>query len=159
MQVPDQPRNLRLHPYQWVGLPLIILVPLLALLNIFGETRDYAEDTASEIALRVEYPSRYRFKQLESVHVLVENVSATYVDTLVVAFDPEYVRQFSTPTFIPTPTEPFEIEILAVEPGEIRRVWAELQGEQYGRHDGTIEAYRQGSLDTARVFLSTFVFP
>lgn len=157
--VPDQPRSLRLHPFQWVGIPLIFLIPVLALFNVFGETRDYAEEAGSEIALRVEYPTRYRYKQIESVHVEVENVSLARIDTIVVSFEPAYVRRFSTPNFIPAPTEPFEVEIYRVEPGTRRQVWAELQGERYGRHHGTIEAYRSGSQDTARVRVSTIIFP
>lgn len=159
LQVPDQPRRLRFYRFQWVGLPLLFLLPILALLGVFGETRGSADDMGAEIALRVEYPTRYRYKQIHPVEVAVENTSARTLDTVVVAFDPAYVRRFSTPAFIPSPTEPFEVELLDVRPGEVRRVWAELQGEHYGRHRGTIEAYQAGGTDTTSVSVSTFIFP
>ena len=150
---------MKLHRYQWVGLPLMFLVPVLAVLGVFGETRGREARASAELALRVEYPARYRYKQISALEVFVENVSAGALDTVVVAFDPDYVRRFSTPTFIPSLEEPFEVELLDVKPGETRLVWAELQGERYGRHRGTIEAYRLGSRDTARVPISTLIYP
>jgi hypothetical protein len=61
--------------------------------------------------------------------------------------------------FIPSPKQPFEIEFHDMKPGEVRLVWVELQGEHYGYHRGTIETYQPGSLDTARVAISTFIYP
>jgi hypothetical protein len=159
LQVDGQPRRLKLHRFQWIALPFLFLVPVLALLGVFGETWSRTDDTSAELALRVEYATRYRYKQINTVETFVQNVSSRSLDTVVVAFDPEYVRRFSTLVFIPSPVEPFEIELLDVKPGEIRHVWAELQGERYGRHRGTVEAYRRGSQDTARVFLSTTIYP
>lgn len=159
LRVPEQPRRLRFYRFQWVGLPLVFLVPVLALLGVFGESWGHADAASTELSLRVEYPTRYRYKQTHTVEVFVENVSGGPLDTVVVAFDPTYVRRFSTLTFIPSPKEPFEVELLDVKPGEVRLVRAELQGEHYGRHRGTVEVYRPGSLDTARVSVSTLIYP
>lgn len=159
LQVTEQPRRLELHRYQWVGLPLMLLIPVLALFGVFGETWGRADDVSADLALRVEYPTRYRYKQINALEVFVENVSGGPLDTVVVAFDPAYVLRFSTPTFIPAPEVPYEVELLDVQPGEVRLVVAELQGERYGRHRGAVEAYRPGSSDTARVAVSTIIFP
>lgn len=159
LQIRDQPRRLKLYTAQWIGLPLIFLVPILALLGVFGESREVVEGRSDELRMTVEYPTLYRYKQIDRVQVLVTNESNTTLDTVVVAFDPAYVSRFSTLMFIPSAKVPFDVELLDVGPGQTRRVWAELQGEAYGRHRGTIEAYRQGGLDTARVFVSTVIFP
>lgn len=159
LQVAEHSRRLSFSRFQRVGLPLLFVVPLLALLGLFGETWDRTEGASDGLALLVEYPTRYRYKQLNTVEVFVENTSAATLDTVVVAFDPAYVRRFSTLSFIPSPKEPFEVELFYVKPGETRLVWAELQGEHYGRHEGTIEAYRPGSPDTARVAVSTLILP
>lgn len=148
-----------MHTFQLIGIPLLVLIPILALLNVFGETRDYAEDSSSEVRLRVEFPTRYRYKQIESLQVEIENVSQDVIDTLIVVFDRTYVESFSTPTFIPSASRPFEVEVSNIEPGSTRRIWAELQGESYGRHIGWVAAYRKGRLDTARVDIATFIFP
>jgi hypothetical protein len=137
----------------------MFLIPVLALLGVFGETWSRTEAASAALALRVEYPTRYRYKQINTVEVFAENVSRATLDTVVVAFDPAYVRRFSTVMFIPSPRVPFEVELLDVKPGEVRRVWAELQGEQYGRHRGRIEAYQQGSRDTVRVLVHTLIYP
>lgn len=159
LQVSEQPRRLKLHRFQWVGLPLMFLIPVLALFGVFGEAWDRLDDVSAELALRVEYPTRYRYKQINTLEVSVENISGSPLHTVVVAFDPAYVRRFSTLMFIPSPTEPFVVEFLDMAPGETRRVWAEFQGERYGRHRGTIEAYHVGSQDTARVSVNTLIYP
>lgn len=159
LQIPDQPRHLKLHAAQWIGIPLIFLVPILALFGVFGESRDVVASRSAELGMTVEYPTRYRYKQIDRVQVLIENESNAALDTVVVAFDPAYISRFSTLMFIPSASEPFDVELLDVGPGEARRVWAEIQGEAYGRHSGTIEAYTPGGRDTARVFVSTIIFP
>ena len=159
LEMPDHPRRLKLHGFQWVGIPLMFLIPALALFSVFGESWDQTEDASPDLTLRVEYPTRYRYKEINTIQVFVENISGSALDTIIVAFDPAYVSRFSTLMFIPSPKEPFEIELLDVNPGEVRRVWAEFQGEHYGRHQGTIAAYRSGSTDTATVFVSTLIFP
>lgn len=159
LQVDGQPRHLKLYRFQWIALPLLFLIPILAVFGVFGETWSRGHDASAELDLRIEYPTRYRYKQINTVEVHAQNVSSRTLDTVVVSFDPEYVRRFSTLMFIPSPAKPFEIELLDVKPGETRLVWAELQGERYGRHRGHVEAYRRGSPDTARVFLSTIIYP
>ncbi len=159
LKIPDQPRHLKLYRFQWVGIPLIVLMPILALFGVFGLTAQHVEDATPDLVLRVDYPARFRHKQTTRLVALVENTSPRTLDTLVVAFDPEYVRRFSELIFIPAPTEPFEMEFLDVKPGETRLVWAELHGERYGRHRGTIDAYAVGGPDTARVTVSSLIFP
>jgi hypothetical protein len=159
LQVSDQPRHLRLHRYQWIGLPLLFLVPILALLGTFGDSTDREADATAELALAVEYPARHRFKQIHTVEVRVENLSGRVLDTIVVSFDPEYVLRFSGLAFIPGVEEPFEVVLRDVQPGEIRLVVAELQSEEYGRHTGEVRAHAVGAVDTAAVVLSTLIFP
>jgi predicted secreted protein len=159
LQVPDHQRRVKLPRSQWVGVGLIMLVPVLALFEVFGESAAEAEGTSAELAIRVQYPTRFRYKQLNTVQVLVRNVSGAPIDTVFVSFDSTYASRFSTVTFIPAAQEPFVVELTDVRPGSTRLVHAELQAEQYGRHHGAIKAYRTGSADTARVPLRTIIFP
>ena len=159
LRSPDAPRTLRLHPYQWVGIPLLFAVPVLALFGVFGETWAHTRAAGADLSLEVRYADRYRYKMLNTVEAWVENRSGARLDTVVVAFDETYAGQFSTLTFIPSPTEPFEVELYDVAPGERRLVWAEFQAERYGRHTGPLRAYVPGRADTVSVTLSTYVFP
>lgn len=159
LRVPEAPRRLRFHRYQWVGLPLLFLVPVLALLGVFGESEARVEQAGVDLALEVRYADRYRYMQSQRIEVWVENASGTPFDTVVVAFDEAYVRRFSSVTFLTDPVEPFEVEVLALAPGASQLVWAELQAEQYGRHEGSVRAYVRGRMDTTAVAVSTLIFP
>ena len=159
LQPPSKPRHLTFHRFQWIALPLMLLIPVLALLGVFGESSDQVRDETGELSLYVDYPTRYRYKQINTVEVFVRNRTPETIDTVLVALDASYAERFSTLMFIPAATEPFEVELLDVAPQETRRVWVEIQGEHYGRHRGDLKAYRPGAVDTARVSLSTFIFP
>lgn len=159
LRAPDAPRRFRLHGYQWVGLPLLFLVPVLALLGVFGETKGRAEAVGADLAMEVRYADRLRHKQLNAIEVRVENGSGVRLDTVTLAFDESYVQPFSVRAFVPSATRPFEVELYDLASGEVRLVWAELQAERYGRHRGALRAYATGRVDTTSITLSTFVFP
>src|SRR5690606_2632222 len=151
LEAPERPRRLRFHRYQWVGLPLLVLVPVLALFGFFGRTDARADGIGAGLVLSVHYAGRQRVTQPNTVEVLVENTSGRRLDTVVVAFAPEYVRAFSSPTFMPEPTQPFEVEIPSLGSGEVGRVRAEMKGEAIGRHRGAVWAFERGGTDTTSV--------
>lgn len=159
LRVQDRPRRLKLHPVQWVGLPLLFAVPVLALAGVFGESWAHGVDRGEGLALSVEYPARYRYKQINTLQAWVRNTSGRTLDTVTVSFDSAYVSRFSTLMFVPSARIPFEVEFVELEPGEVRRVWLELQGELYGAHTGQVEAHATGLRDTLRVPVHTFIFP
>lgn len=160
-QPPEPPqveRRLRPPRLQLIGMTLILLVPVLALLGVFGESRASARAASTEVQLQVRYGARYRYKMLNEIEVTVRNTTDRTMDTLTVGFDPRYVSGFSQVTFIPSASEPYDVRLLDVRPGETRLVRGELQGERYGRHTGQVFA-TSGAADTARVSVSTFIFP
>lgn len=153
---PEAPRHVRLYRFQWIGLPLLAIVPILALAGAFGESWRVEEATSASLDATVHYPSRYRYKQLNSIEVWVTNRGAAAVDTLTVALDSALANRFSTVRAIPSFREPWEVELTDVLPGETRLVVIELQGERYGRHVGDLELM---GLDTVAVPLSIRIFP
>lgn len=159
LRAPEVPRRFRLHLYQWLGLPLLFLVPVLALFGTFGETERRVEAASEVLGLEVRYADRLRHKQTNAVEVRIENRSGTPLDTVVVSFDESYVTPFSVLAFVPSAAKPFEVELYGVAPGERRLVWVELQAEHYGRHAGALRVHGGGHGDTATIGLSTFVFP
>ena len=159
LRAPEAPRRFLLHPYQWVGIPLMFLVPVLALFGTFGETEHRAEAASESFGVEVRYADRLRHKQLNVVEVWIENRSGTPLDTVVASFDAPYVTPFSVLSFAPSAVRPFEVELLGVAPGERRLVRVELQAEHYGRHEGALRVHGAGRVDTAAVALSTVVFP
>jgi len=159
LRVSAQPRRVKLHRFQWIGLPPLLAVPLLALLGVFGETWTRVDGSGPGLALSVEYATRYRYKQINTLQVRVENTATRTLDTVVVALDSTYAARFSTLVFVPSARAPFEVELVDLEPGEVALVWVELQAERYGRHRGFLEARGSGLPDTVRIPLRTYIFP
>lgn len=159
LQIADQPRRFRLYPFQWVGIPLIMLVPLIAIFGLFGETFTEVRTSGADLDLRVAYADRYRYKQINTFEIHVTNRTGSGLDTVLVRVDRAFVRRFSTIVTIPTPTIPFEFELTNVRPGEERLVWMEMQGEQYGRHEGSVTAVVAGDTDSVQVQLATTIYP
>ena len=142
---------------QRIGIPILLAVPILALLGLFGETRAQAHSTNGSIDLQVSYPARFRYRQVQSLRVSVRNLSPIVADTMKVSFDTAYVSHFSSVRFDPAPSSAYTVDLIDVKPSESRLVSVELWGQDYGSHRGTVVA-RHGS-DSAIVHLRTFVFP
>lgn len=159
LEIPDQPRHLRFYRFQWVGLPILFAVPLLALFGVFGDSRAQGEDSTAELRLHVEYATRYRYKQVRDIRVTLENVSRADLDSVVVRFDAGYILGFSVAAMLPEPDRPFDVDILDLRPGETRLIRVELEGHTYGRQEGTITASRPGSPEVLRVPIRTFIYP
>jgi hypothetical protein len=156
-KAPPMRRRLSLTSKQWIGLPALAAVPLLAVFGFFGERRAEEHAKSSSIALDVWSPERFRYRQVQSLDITVRNVSRRAIDTLEVSLDTAYMSRFSSVRIQPSPRRTFVVALTDVKPGEARLVSAELWGERYGRHRGRIVAAAGG--DTASVWVNTLVFP
>lgn len=153
---PEVERRVRLLPMQWVGIPLLLVPVLLAAFGVFGESWDTATASSATISVDVRWPTRFRYKQLNEVHVWVENRTGGVLDTVTVALDTAYASRFSTVTAIPDFDDAYSLSLVALRPGERRLAVIELQAERYGRHEGRLDVVAG---DTARLRLHTIVFP
>lgn len=161
-QPPEITRKLQVNRVQLIGMPLIILLPVLALFGMFGETADTVSAASAQIELRVEYPTRFRYKLTHPITVSLHNISEQFFSTVQVGFEREYVEGFSMVTFTPTVkqiTDTFYfVEINDLGPGETRIVSVSVQAEKFGHHTGriTVTPDNAGEL---QVSISTFSFP
>ncbi len=156
---PDAERHVRLYRFQWVGVFLLAVFPVLGALGYFGET--WADTRAEDggLAASIRYPDRFRYKELNSLTLQIRNAGESVVDTLTIAQDTALANRFSTVHAIPSFTRAYEVELTAVQPGETRLVVVELQAEEYGRHEGPLTITANGSRTPLRVPLSIVVFP
>jgi hypothetical protein len=154
---PHSARRIALTRKQWLGLPLIMLVPILTLFGVFGEHHSEIQLRTRSISAFVRYPDRFRYRQIQRLDIALRNTSTRTIDTLRVSFDTAYISRFSSVRIVPSPSSAFVVDLLGVAPGETRLITGELWGEQYGLHRGRIVA-SSGS-DSAMVEISTFVFP
>jgi len=154
---PHPARRVTLTRKQWLGLPLIILVPVLALFGVFGEHRSEIQLRGRALSVIVRYPDRFRYRQLQRLDIALRNTSTRTIDTLRVSFDTSYISRFSSVRIVPSPRLAFVVDLLGVAPGETRLITGELWGEQYGLHRGRIVA--SAGSDSAVVEIRTLVFP
>lgn len=161
-QLPDFKRSFRLYPYQWIGLPLLVLLPVLAVFGAFGGTTETVTNEGSGVTMEVEYPPRTRYEVLAKVDVSVTNTSDSPMQTLTVSFERDYVDAFSDTVFLPTITRvtdtTFEIDLDDVQPGETRSIDVEMNGAKAGMFTGSIHA-SAGDAASAQVLVSTMIFP
>jgi hypothetical protein len=156
-QAPEADRRLQLDWPQLIGFPIIALIPILAAAGMFGEKWATAEAESARFWTQVEYPARFRAKLTKPMTVAIENRSAQFLDTVDVVFDSSYVERFAAVSFIPSPREAYIVSVIGVQPGEMRRVQMQLEGELVGRHAGRIVV--RAREDSATMTIRTTVFP
>jgi hypothetical protein len=154
---PDSAPRLSLTRKQILGLPLLAAIPVLTLFGAFGESRHAVRVTSSALEMTVRYPSRFRYRQVQSLEVTVRNRSGRALDTVSVSLDTAYITRFSSVRIEPAPRETYVVKLVDLAPHQSRLVSAELWGERYGSHKGRIVA--AAGADSASTEIRTIVFP
>lgn len=155
---PEMPRRVRLYPSQWIGLPLLLLVPVLALAGTFGEQRQTHAIASDAVHFEVDYPTRMRTRQHSHLSVHVVRVGGEASDTVRVEFDPAWVQSFARLELLPQPARPWIVELAGVEVGDTAVVRLGLEARERWRRSGYIRLQdgRGGSRDIA---IRTFILP
>jgi hypothetical protein len=165
LQPPEPPeieREIRLNRVQKLGIPVILAIPLLALLGLFGTRMVTATAGDAEMALMVHYATRSRYQQQHTLAVQLDNRSDRVLETVTIRFDRDYISRFAPATFTPQvdtiTAEAYIVQLEAIHPGETRLIVVELKGEHYGLHRGSVTA-AAGNHTPLQVELQTFIFP
>jgi hypothetical protein len=156
-ELPEIERRLRFGALQLAGLALIVLIPVLAAFEVFGQGTARAAGRGAVLSISAEYPARIRHGTPEEITVLATNRGPSRLDTVTVRFDSSYVSRFTDPQFVPATSDAYEVDLVDVAPGETRVIRLGMRANEYGRHRGAI-AVLHGA-DTARAKVSTIVFP
>lgn len=141
----------RLHRHQLVGIPLIVVLPILGLFRVFGDGIETHRVTDQSLAVEIEYPAKFKFKQTKYVRVKVKNLTGSQLDTVTVELDTSYVSKFSNVSIHPDPQDAYEVILTSLEPQEKREVQMEIEGKNYGTHEGVIRVTGQGTTHRLRV--------
>ncbi|HEY0972810.1 MAG TPA: hypothetical protein VGE02_17705 [Gemmatimonadales bacterium] len=154
---------MRMHRTELVGMAVIGLVPLLAILGVFGPRVERAQALGDALALEVRYPARYRLGMVEALEARVSNRSATPMPLVTLAVDEAYLEGFATASPTPDFTRAYAVELTDLAPGETRTVVVDLEADRAGRFRGrataTYEAEPMGARDSVALPLTTLVFP
>jgi hypothetical protein len=142
---------------QWVGLPMLTLIPVLALFGVFGDRTARITAATPSLGVTVSYPERLRYRQTERLEVAVTNRTSKMVDSVLVSLDSAYLSRFIDVRVIPAPSAAYEVRLVRVAPGEARLVVVDVTGNRYWRHPASL-AVAMGE-ERATVHFSSLVFP
>jgi hypothetical protein len=161
-QPPEIERRALLTRLQAVGLPILVLVPLLALAGVFGLSRGHRSVQGNGLTIDVEYPSRARVRASDSLAVSVRNELDRPVDGVVVRIDREYVDSFTQVDFTPAVSTlseaSYSIDLGRLPAGGIRAVTVRLSPQAQWRRAGSVSVAGDG-IEESTVEFATFVFP
>lgn len=155
---PDTRRAYRTTRGKALVLLLLAGIVVAALAGVFGERSSSARQSNASLGIDVEFPTRLRYKQIDSLRIVVENRSAETLGTLTIALDTGYLGEFSKVSAVPSFARVWEIDLHDVAPREARRVVVGVQGERSGLHRGAVSAFGAGS-PRVEAPVYTFVFP
>jgi hypothetical protein len=155
---PDVERRVRLYRGQWIGLPILMLIPILAMTSALGGTRKTLVIDRPGLQAVVDYPTRLRAGQWSEVEVRLRNTSGAALDTVTVAFDPEYFKRFARVSFMPEPAAaPYRVDLDGLGPESTAVVRVEFEGDLAWRNRGRIGVHHAG--DSTYIQISTFILP
>lgn len=161
IKAPHLKRKFRLWWHQWIGLPVLLAIPVLGLTGVLGDSTEQiapVTDPQNQLEISGEYPKRLHYGKPEQIELTIMNKSGRVLNDVVVKFDPNYMKQFGDLMFVPGIEEAYRVKLSTLRPGESKQVLVSLRGEKYGPHDGKIEA-QLGGRTIASVDVKSFVFP
>jgi hypothetical protein len=159
---PPLKRRFQIAPLQLIGIPLLALLPFLAMLGLFDEHVTRVEASNDVLTLQVEYPALNRYKVRGKMAAAVTLLSAQEPATITLAFDRKYLENFSNLSFAPSVTtlmpDAYEIRLVEMAEGETRLVELEMAGEHYWQHTGVVSAATEAG-QTLSVTVKAFIVP
>lgn len=148
---------MHLYRAQWVGLPGLALLPLLAMAGVFGETAERVTAASGALEIEVEYPSRIRTGQTARVDVVIRNPGAAPVGELQVLLDPRWLEGAANLLIQPAPETPFHVRLGPIAAGAESRLRLEFRWEHLWTREGAIVVTDAGAV--TRIPVRTFILP
>lgn len=161
-EAPDIPRQWKFHSYQYIAIPLLLLIPLLAVLGVLGETSTVVEASGDGVTMRVEYPDRAHYEAYNHISVTVRNASGADLTGVVVEFDRGLLDHFSQLSINPSLEEitetAYRVELDEIEAGGERVITLDYQPDMNGTHNSWVRLTADG-IAPVQADISMFVFP
>ncbi|MEX2536688.1 MAG: hypothetical protein WD273_13915 [Trueperaceae bacterium] len=161
-EAPQIERRINLSRDQLIGIPILVLIPLLALFGVFGVSESRGTREGESVALAVEYSSRTRLRAAHSLVIEVTNRLDRPLTGVVVEVDRNYVEKFSQATFTPSASTvnetAYRVDLDPIPASATRVVTVDLKPVRYWSHSGTVTVSATESNEVEFEF-ATFVFP
>jgi hypothetical protein len=159
------PRQVRLGAIEWIGIPLLALLPVLGLVGALGPSNASLAVSVPTAQLRIElsHPARLRHKGDGEMRVLVRNTGSSEQRGLSIGLDQHYLEGFGRVQALPPLQslggEALRIELPGLPAGESASVRLMLEAGDWGRHPGWIELANERGTTLARLDFQTLVLP
>jgi hypothetical protein len=161
-EAPHMQRRFHLYGYQYIGLPLLLLIPLLALFGVFGPTMATVEARSDGTVLSVMYPERAHYQAYTRLRVVVRNTGGDVQNAAAVEFERELLDRFSQIVFNPSLSEitdsVYRVDIGQLPSGAERAVTVDLRPEANGPNRGVVTVSAEGRQDV-QAEIVIFVLP
>lgn len=139
---PEIPRRLQFHRSQLMLLPLMFVIPLLALSGLFGGTRQREEIHLRGVTLAVEFAPRDHLEDWGRMHVTVANRSPAPLRDAQAEFSRDLLDPLWQPSFHPPlrriDGDWYVVPLGDVPPGETRAVTLDYRSTRPGRLAGAV---------------------
>jgi hypothetical protein len=161
-EAPAIQRKFHLYRFQYICIPLLFLVPILAILGVLGENRAQVEQSNDSLEIMIDYPARYHHQMMSRMSISIQNRTEERLDSVVVSISRSYIEQFSSISFLPSVAEITEdsyvMQLEDMAAGEIRTITIELEAHVYGEHTALVTAISDED-DPLHLTIKTLVFP
>lgn len=155
---PQEGRQVKFWKPQLFGVPVLMLLPILAMSGAMGDHPRQARADNAQLSIEVTYPSRVLFRKRTSMKIEVQNRGAVPLASASVTFDPAWLEHFQEVEFVPQPSRPTVVELADLKPGERREIALELAPKGYGTLSGWVRADGPDA-PGPQVMFDTFVLP
>lgn len=166
---PDFERRFRMSRGQWIGLPVLFAVPVLALLGLFGSVERSDRIASGGLDVELAYPERAHYRALSRLDVVVRNTSSSPLDSVHISMDTAYIGRFAMKQFSPATERAYVIPLGTIPPGGRSQASVELWADGLWRLRGSVVVSALSASSptgvagrtpvTVRFPLRTFVFP
>lgn len=166
LQIPPEPpeieRRVLLSLKQICSILFILLIPLLALIGVFGPESKQLSIDGVNVNMQIEYPAMTRNGLPTKFQISLLNKSAQDLTMLRAIIDRSYLKNFngvrSTPEIKEINNDNYVITFPNIPAGETRRLLIDLQPQRIGRHKGTI-IISDGESDIIDLSMHTVILP
>ncbi len=157
-QSPKLPPHIKTWRFQLIGLPLLILIPLLAMMGIFGKELETITVKGGGLVSSIEYPTKMRYGQEVFMRLELKNTTGETIKNVSVNFDENYIKRFDGVEFTPNIEENYITETGDIPAGETRLIDVKLKAGEIGNQTGKFKFF-SGEKKLFSTRLKTFIFP
>ena len=132
--------------YQWIGFPLILAIPILAILNVFGLSMDEQHFSKDGLSIKTEFPGVMRHGQVEYLRLEITNQSESNLENVKVHFAPLYLKKFDEVEFSPPVEENYVVNLGSIQEGTTKYLDLRLRAGKRGNYQGDITVLQNEKL-------------